>query len=204
MKGNQMTSFAEAIKTTAKKTKTTKKSTCPVIDDAPAAVKEAVDMVVEGKREAKEAAAKISKGEAVVFDHVKPIQDNDGFNHSHSKSYEVVGNEETVKYVTQDRFTLTIDDEENIRELTGDKFDEDFEIDTTVTLKKDVFADEAKQEKLMNLLTDPELGNLFAEFFETKQTLKTKKGFDTRQFGYKEDTLTDLRIFVKQYKAALR
>ncbi len=197
--------FAKAIKDTNKTTKTSaKKSTCPVIDDAPKDVRDAVDMVVAGKREAKVAAAKVAKGEAVVFDHVKPIQDRDGFAHSHSKSYEVVGNEETTKYVTQDRFTLTIDDEDNIRELTGDKFDEDFEIDTTVTLKKDVFSDEAKQEKLMELLTDPKLGNVFAEFFETKSTLKTKKGFDTRQFGYKKDNLTDLRIFVKQYKAALR
>ena len=139
-----------------------------------------------------------------MFDHVKPIQDKDGFGLRHSKSYEVVGNEETVKYVTQDRFTLNSDDEENIREIAGDKFDDDFEIDTTVTLKKDVFSDEAKQEQLMKLLTDKKLGNLFAEFFETKQVLKTKKGFDTRQFGYNEDDLTDLRIFVKQYKAALR
>jgi len=198
--------FAKAIKDTSKTKKTsTKKSTCPVIDDAPENVKAAVDQVVEGKREAKEAAAKISKGEAVVFDHVKPIQDRDGFAHSHSKSYEVVGNEETTKYVTQDRFTLNSDDEDNIKEVVGDDFfDDNFEVDTTVTLKKDVFSDEAKQEKLMSLLTDPELGNVFSEFFETKQVLKTKKGLDTKQYKLDSARLTDLRIFVKQYKAALR
>jgi len=197
--------FAKAIKETAKpKTAASKKSTCPVIDDAPESVKSAVDMVVEGKREAKEAAAKIAKGESVVLPYVAERQDRDAFGLRHSKSYDVVGNEENVKYVTQDRFSLNITDEENIRELVGDKFDDDFEVDTNVTLKKDVFSDEAKQEKLMKLLTDPVHGNLFSEFFETTQTLKTKSGFDTRQFGYEEDTLTDLRIFVKQYKAALR
>ena len=197
--------FAKAIKKTSTKKTTTKKSTCPVIEPASKDVRDAVDMVVAGKREAKEAAAKISKGEAVVFDHVKPIQDNDGFNHSHSKSYEVVGNDETVKYVTQDRFTLNSDDEDNIKEVVGDDFfNDNFEVDTTVTLKKDVFSDEEKQEKLMSLLTDPEMGNLFAEFFETKQVLKTKKGLDTKQYKLDTDQLTDLRIFVKQYKAALR
>jgi len=200
-----MSAFANAIKETVKpKTSASKKSNCPVIDDAPENVRDAVDMVVEGKREAKEAAAKVAKGEGVVLPYVAERQDRDAFGLSHSKSYDVVGNEETVKYVTQDRFSLNINDEENIRELVGDKFDNDFEIDTNITLKKDVFSDEAKQEKLMKLLTDPVHGNLFSEFFETTQTLKTKSGFDTRQFGYEKDNLTDLRIFVKQYKAALR
>ena len=45
-----MTAFANAIKETTKTKKTSKKSTCPVIDDAPKNVKEAVDMVVAGKR----------------------------------------------------------------------------------------------------------------------------------------------------------
>ena len=197
--------FAEAIDTaTVEKPPAAKKSNCPVLDNGSDEVKKAVDSVVTEKANIKKSGAIIKKGEAVIFDYVQPIQDNDGFEMRHSKSYEVVGNDETVKYVTQDRFICNIKDVDNLKEIYGKEgFDKRFEIDQNITAKKDIFTDEAKQKKLMELMTDPKVGNMFSEFFEVTKTLKTKKGHDVLQFE-NEDTLEDARVFVKQYKAALR
>jgi hypothetical protein len=118
---------------------------------------------------------------------------------NHSKSYEVHGNETTTTYVTQDRFTVKSEDEENIKEIVGDDFDELFEYDESLTAKKKIFSDKELQDKVLNALGE----ELFAEVFEYKKTLKTKKGFDVKQYKH-ADKLDDLRIFVKQYKAALR
>jgi hypothetical protein len=195
-------SFASALKDSKKESKTSaKKSTSPVIDNAPKEVKEAVDAVVNAKAEIKKQGAIQTKNEAVVFDHVKPIQDKDGFNHKHSKSYEISGVKETVKYVTQNRFTVNIDDQENLEELLGeDGFEERFEIQKSLTAVSDIFTDEDLQKEVMEKLGD----DLFAKLFVYSEKLKIKADFDKLQYALSKDKLADLRIFAKQYKAAIR
>jgi hypothetical protein len=196
-----MSAFAKKInEVKVEKKSGPKKNTSPVVDNAPADVKKAVDEVVDAKAQIKKYEAILKKASAVVVNHVSPIQDSDGHNGDHSKSYQVEGNENTVKYVTQDRFTVKAADEENIKEvLTEEEFDERFEKDENLTVNKEIFSDEEKQEKLIELM-----GEHFNEFFEYTATLKTKKEYDRKQFKLSEEKLNDLRVFVKQYSAALR
>ena len=195
-------SFASALQDSKKDSKTTaKKTTGALIDNAPAEVKKAVDNVVSAKAEIKKQTAIQTKNEVVVFDHVAPIQDADGFGHKHSKSYTVEGNKNTVKYVTQNRFTVNIDDRENLEDLLGeDGFDERFEIDKSLTAVADIFTDEDLQNMVMKKLGD----KLFAKLIVYYEKLKVKEGFDKLQYALSKDKLADLRVFAKQYKASLR
>lgn len=194
-------SFAEAIKKAeVKEPKTKKSSSSALIDYAPNDVKVEVDNLVHAKAEIKKNEAIVKKAESVIIDYVRPIQDEHGFKMQHSKSYDVVGNEETVKYVTQDRFTVNSDDEENLKELFGEEgFNERFEKVESLSAKQEIFSNETLQKELLDLLGEEN----FAKFFEYKATLKTKKGYDVLQYKDK-DKLEDSRVFVKQYKAALK
>ena len=196
-----MSTFANALKKVKKdEPKTSRKSSMPLLENGSKDVKNAVDNLVAAKERIKKDTAIVSKSEVVIDDFVKPIQDENGFNMTHSKSYEVAGNNETIKRVTQDRFTVSNDDEENLVELFGqDGFDERFEKDKSLTAVSDIFSDENLQKEVMKKLGD----KLFARLFVYKEKLKTKKGYDVLQYKEKEK-LEDSRIFVKQYKASFK
>lgn len=197
-----MTNFAKALEKTKTNSKpSAKKSSMPVIDNAPAEVKEAVDKIAFAKREIKKQEAIQSQAESVVIDHVAPLQDNDGYAMKHSKSYEVVGNEESVKYVTSNRFSVSIDDKDNLTELLGeDGFDERFEVKKELKAVDSIFTDEDLQNEVMEKLGD----ELFAKLFVYSETLKIKENFDRLQYALPKEKLADLRIFCKQYKPAIK
>jgi hypothetical protein len=172
----------------------------PVLTDAPAEVKEAADNVNQAKVDAKAAAATLKVNEAVIFDYVKPIQDREGYAHCHSKSYEVPGNEGSVKFVSANKFSVSGDDEENLVELLGqDGFDKRFEKNESLSAKAVVFKNEELQAELMELL-----GDKFSKFFEYNATLKVKADFDKMQYELNEDDLADMRVLAKQAKPALK
>ena len=177
-----------------------KKSSSPVLDNAPENVKEAVDAVVAAKKEMKEAKAKLTKNEETVLNYVKPIQDEQAFAMNHHKSYDVVGNEETVKFVSANKFSVSSADEDNLVELLGEeRFNERFEKNENLTAKKEIFTNEEMQEELLELL-----GDKFEKFFEYTATLKVKEDFDKKQYALSKDELDDLRVFAKQAKPALK
>ena len=196
-----MKNFANAMKACETDTKkTSKKSSMPVLTDVPAEVRNAVDLVNEAKAEAKAAAAKLKVNENVVFDYVKPIQDREGYAHCYSKSYEVPGNDGSVKFVSANKFSVSGDDEENLVELLGqDGFDKRFEKNESLSAKAVVFKNEELQAELLELL-----GDNFSKFFEYKATLKVKPDFDKMQYELDEEKLADLRVFAKQAKPALK
>lgn len=196
-------SFAQALETSKvdSTTKKSSKSSMPVISDAPAEVKTAVDTVNAAKAEIKKQKAIQTKAESHIIDYVQPIQDRDGFAMRHSKSYEVEGNETSIKYVTSNRFTVNIDDKNNLVDVLGqDGFDDRFEIKKSLKAKDAIFSDEDLQKRVMDALGD----ELFGELFEYSETLAVKKDFDKLQFALDKDTLSDLRVFAKQYKASLK
>ena len=194
-------SFAQALEKTKKTTTTAKpKGKHPVVD-GPAEVKDAVDKIVEAKAEIKKQSAIQTANEQIVFDHVKPIQDKDGFAMKHSKTYEVLGNENTVKYVTQNRFSVSIDDKDNLVELLGeDGFNERFEVKEELKAVDEIFTNEDLQNEVLEKLGE----DLFARLFVHSESLKIKGDFDKLQYALSEDKLADLRVFAKQYKPAIR
>lgn len=180
--------------------KTSKKSSMPVLDNAPDEVRAAADLVNEAKAEAKAAAAKLKVNETVVIDYVKPIQDKEGYAHCHSKSYEVVGNDGSVKFVSANKFSVSADDEKNLKELLGeDGFEKRFEKTESLSAKAVVFKNEKLQAELLELL-----GDKFSKFFEYKSGLKVKPDFDKMQYELNEDDLADVRVLAKQAKPALK
>lgn len=196
-----MNDFAKALNEVKKDASPAKrKSSMPLLDNAPDEVKTAVDDLVSAKERIKKDEAIVSKSEVVIDDYVKPIQDQDGFDMSYKTSYEVAGHNESVKRVTQDRFTVSNEDEESLREIYGDDFDNMFEKDKTLEAVKDIFTDEELQNEVMKKLGK----DLFARLFVYKEKLKTKKGYNVLQYKNGVRTLSDARVFVKQYKAAFK
>jgi hypothetical protein len=196
-----MSAFAKKLENVkVEKISAAKKSTMPVIENAPEDVKLAVDAVTEAKAELKAAKAKLAKNETVVIDFVTPIQDKDGFAGNHKKSYEVKGVNNSVKFVTSNKFSVSGADEENLTELLGEeRFNERFEKSESLSVKAEIFKDEVLQEKLLALI-----GDHFDEFFEYTAVLKVKEDFDKKQFDLNEDEVADLRVFCKQAKPALK
>lgn len=195
--------FQKAIKTnqnpaTSTKKKASSKAYVSVSDE----VKEAVDNFVAAKKAKKQAEADMKFNETTIIDAVKEIQDKDGFTNQYASSYDVQGNTEDVKYVTQNRASVSIDDQDKIEKLLGNDYDSLIQENVTVSLKSEVFDDDAKQEELMNLLGEEK----FAEFFEVDTKLAIKEGFNKAIYTVvkKQDKLDEVRTFVKPYKAAVR
>lgn len=196
------TAFAKALDATAtteKKSKARKKTT-PILDNAPADIKDAVDHYVEHKKLMKEHKAEMDAAGDAIIDYAETERDKDGFAGNFSKSYDVHGNKEEVKFVTSNRFSVNADDEELLTELLGvGKFAELFETLFNVELRDEVLKDEALQKELMDLI-----GDKFSKFFTTHKTLRVAADFDSKIYLLDEDDVNSLRSIVKQYKPSLR
>ncbi len=197
-----MANFSEALKKTKKAdTKTTKATSKYPVVDGSADLKEAVDNIVNAKAEIKKQNAIKTANELIVADVVKPIQDEDGFGMRHSKTYEVLGNDNTVKYVSANKFSVSIDDKDNLIDLLGqDAFDKRFEVKQELKAVNEIFTDEDLQNEVLDKLGE----DLFARLFVHSETLKVKTDFDKMQYELDADTLSDLRIFAKQAKASIK
>ncbi len=195
------TAFAKAIdatSTTEKKSKARKKTT-PILDNAPNDVKSAVDHYVENKKLMKEHKAEMDAAGDAIIDYAETERDKDGFAGNFSKSYDVHGDKEEVKFVTSNRYSVNADDEELLTELLGGKFAELFETLFNVELKPEVLADEKLQGELMKLI-----GDKFSKFFTSTKTLRVADDFDKKIYLLDEDDVASLRSIVKQYKPSLR
>lgn len=193
--------MAALNKTKVDKKPTKKSKSMPALDNVPENVKEAVDNVVMGKKKKKEAEARIKANEPTVIDYVKDIQDDAGYDGDFRNSYEVPGNDSSVKYVSSNRASINSDDIAEIKELVGeDAYNELFDEKYNTFFKDSFFKDEELQKKVVELL-----GPLFSELFETVMTVSLKDDFDKNIYKYVDkDKLEMLRVFVKMYKPALR
>jgi NACalpha-BTF3-like transcription factor len=190
----------KATKTDTPKPKAKSKgSKTLVVDDN---VKTAIDTFVKAKAAKKKAEAEMKATEPTVLTVAREHQDTEAFNGSFAKSYDIAGHEEKVKFVASDRFTVNGDDVANIKEVLGDDgYGELMEEDVEMVVKKAVFSDPELQKALAKAL-----GSRAGEFFETRVTLTTKKGFDEKVYKHVKDAddLNLLRTFVKPYKPSLR
>lgn len=200
--------FQKAIKDTAKpatpaKAKSTNKAYIKVTDE----VKEAVDKFVAANKAEKAAKAEKAFNETTIIDHVRKVQDNDGFANKHQKSYDVPGNTESLKYVSKNQASINSEDADVIKTMLDSDYDFLMDEQVTVTLKSEVFDIDAKQEELMSLL-----GEKFAEFFDVETKLKIADDYDKNIYSVvkgknkaaKQSNLDKVRTYVKMYKPALR
>jgi len=179
------------------KAKSKGSQTLEVSDD----LKTDIDKFVQAKADKKKAEATMKATEPRVIQAAREHQDEQAFNGNFSKSFDIAGHKEKVKFVTADRHSVKGEDAKSIKEILGDNFDDLMEQDTEVVVKAEVFSNP----ELQKLISDA-LGDRASEIFETRVTLKTKDGFDEKVYKAVKDAddLNLLRTFVKQNKPSLR
>ena len=206
-----MSSFQDAIDINKKaKPSAAKKSTMPVIDISEtdlvpssllAEVEKAIKEFPVFQKEEKEAKAEKEYAAEVIVDLVRRHQDKEAFSGDFSKSYEVKGSENSVKYITADKFSVKDADKEKLKKLFKKSYDELFEEKLEVSLKAEVLNSEDLQEELMNLVGKEN----FSKFFDVETTFKTKVGFDENLYkNVSADKVDEVRTLVKQNKPSIR
>ncbi len=196
-------SFMDTIAKSAK-TKTTskaKKVDNSILTNAPDNVKADIDAIIKAKKAMKKAKSEVTVAEKSIIDFGQNHKDKMARAGSFKKSYKIQGNgDDTVTFVTANKFSFNTDDVEDIKEILGDAADEMMHSRYDVKVKADVFTDEEKQAELMELL-----GDRFADFFETTVSYKVSDDFDSRIYReLNESKMDDLKVYVKQAKASVR
>ena len=178
-----------------------KKQDAAIVTDAPENVREDITKLLAAKKKAKEAKSEITKAEKSILDWGKNRHDTEAFAGRFKKSFKVQGSDDdTVTFVTANKWSFSPDDVEEISEVLGDAADNLIEKDYTVKINSDVFTDEAKQKELMELL-----GDRWNDFFETTVSYKVAENFDEAVYNeLDENGLNDLRVFMKQSKPSIR
>jgi len=195
-----MSSFAKALSQT--KTAKPKASAKKQMAKIPASeeVKHEVDNYQQAKARKKKAEAEMEASGTIILEFAGKHQDQDGFNGDFKNAYQIDGFDESVKYVSSNRFSINPADVDQLHDMLEDGFDELLEEKYDVSLKEEVFKDQQLQNELMALV-----GDRFGDFFETKASVKVKDDFDKNIFKHvTKKTLPILRTFCRPYKASLR
>lgn len=192
--------FGAALAATKTTESAPKKGKMPTLADAPPEVKDAVDQYQQAAQEKKTCEAVMEVSGATIIDHVRGVQDQEGFARNFHGSYAILGNTNTAKVVYANKYTLAAEDEAQLQAILGQNFGAMISKKFTVKLKDEVFTDEAKQAELMGLI-----GERFPEFFETKASLSVCEDFNKLVYQVLQPgDLENLRVFAKQYKPSIR
>lgn len=187
-----------------KKAPTASKSKVKVAAEVTDEVKGSVDVVIASKAQIKRLEAELADAEAKIIDHVRPQYVQQARSGNFTKSLTVEGNTGDVTFVTSDRFSTPKDEESQIelRKLLGKKFEEYFEEDRSISIKKNIVADSkaiAKIEKIFE-----KAGEDVADFFDVVDVLKAKDGLDQKQFELPENKRQILQTLAPQAKPAVK
>lgn len=198
-----MDNFKDAIKKQAKvKKPASKKEAMASIDIVPDNIRDNIASYNKAIKDKKAAEADIKIFGSEIIDFAREHQDKEAFHGSYRKSYKIKGkDDDSVKFVTSDRFSIDSEDEAEIKKILKKDFSSFIEEKFNVNIKPEIFENEDLQKEFMELI-----GNRFDEFFETELSLATVKDFDQSiyQAVSDQDSLDELRIFVKQNKPALK
>ncbi|MCK5607774.1 hypothetical protein KAR91_38180 [Candidatus Pacearchaeota archaeon] len=186
----------KATKTTVKKSAKKDERTLQATEE----IKAEIDRYVKAKKNMKVAESEMGHSHAVIVDFILPKQHEDGYKNKFSTSYAVEGNEEKVKFVSQNRYSINAEDDGKIAEILAESYDELIKENHTVKLRDEVLEDDALQERLMELVGDD-----FATFFETVTKLGVTTDFNRNIYRVVDkEKLADLHLYCRPYKPALR
>jgi hypothetical protein len=194
-------SFMDAMKATAKPKKAAaKKSTIKTLE-ADEKVKDSVDALVKAKATEKKAKADISLHGGIVIGFTQDHQDTDGFKNKFQNSYLIPGNDDNqIKCISSNRFTINSEDAGALQELLGDEYDEMVKTKYGMTMTEEFMESEELQKELMEMV-----GERFSQFFKTTVSLSVKEKFNEKIYKIlSAEDLPALRTFAKQYKPSLR
>ena len=195
-----MSKFMNAVKKGNKveKAPAKKKNSAPVITPN-IAIRRSVDELVAAKKGLAIAKADIVSLEPEIIAVAREVQEADALTGNFRKSYDVRGNESTIKFVTANKFSIAEDDIDELSELLADDFENMVETSYTVKFKAEIFDDEALSDELMNLI-----GDRFEDFFETVTHRKVCEDFDKKLYNLDSDVREDVKELAKQAKPALK
>ena len=195
-----MSKFMNAVKNSDKVEKApAKKKAAGAVIVPSDAIRESVDELVSAKKNLAVAKADIASLEPEIITACRETQEADAVKGNFRKSYDVRGNDSTIKFVTANKFSIAEDDVKELSELLGDEFDNMVKEDIKVSLKAEVFADDSLSDELMELL-----GDNFNKFFETTIKHSVREDFDKKLFSLDADTREDVKDIAKQAKPALK
>ena len=178
--------------------KPAKKVDNSIITDAPDNVKIDIDDLLKAKKAMKAAKATITQKETSIIEFGKKYKDDQAFNGNFNKSYKIQGaGDDTVTFITANKFSFAADDVEDIEEILGD--DIALNKDYVVKIKGEVFTDEAKQKELMSLL-----GDRWNDFFDTTVVTSVPSDFDKAIYRLGKKRKADLEVLMRQSKPSIR
>lgn len=190
-------SLTDLLKQTQKDTKEKSKSSVTVLQTPPE-IKAHVDALIKAKKAVKIAEAEKEAEQEPIKDWVEKIQHEDGFAGKFKSSYKVQGSEDTVTYVSQNSYSINLEDRTQIEEILGEEgFMELIEEKNTVTVKPSVLEN---PEALLEVI-----GDRFVEFFESETKLVVREDFNSRVYRYvTPEKLQLLKTFIKRREASIR
>jgi hypothetical protein len=193
--------FLDAVTSTSKsKSSTSKSKSKKEIVVAPKDIQVAIEDFSAAKKEKKAAEARMEKHEGSILSHCQGIYDKNGFSGKFSKSFHIGNENNSVNFVTANRFSVASADVGIVKEILGESADALIKTEHEVKIKSAIFTDKDLQKKLMDLV-----GENFAEFFETVTTYSVVEDFDSKIFSALDtEGINNLRQFVKQSKPSLR
>lgn len=156
-----------------------KKEQLPIIN-LDKEMSEKLKTFIAKKNEMKAAEGEMRLAETPVLEKCLERMDKDALDSDFHSSYEVkTVDGVTAKFITVDKFNLSQEPEnvQALRDLLGDKFDDEVEEKPTVIMRSEVFEDEKLQKELASIM-----GEKFSKFFQTQIKYVTKSGFDERMY----------------------
>jgi hypothetical protein len=196
-------SFMDTIAGNAKVAPTTKakKIDDSILQNAPENVKADISKMVAAKKTMKKAKSEVAVAEKSIIEFGNKHKNTEAFAGRFKKSYKIAGdNDDSVNFVTANKWSFNTDDITEIKEIIGDNADEMLPSSYNVSIKSEVFTDKAKQEELMKLL-----GTRWNDFFDTTVSYKPVEDFDAKIYTeLDENKMADLAVYMKQSKPSVR
>lgn len=200
-----MSAFGSLIKSAAVSTdKKGKKKDDGLVVELPTELSGKLVEFNKQKKAMKEAETAMRVAETPIILHCRDEQNKNALKGSFYGSFNVKDGDEVSKFVSSDSFSVSQDPEvhSQLKQLLGDEtYGEVIQEETSVTMKADVFTDEAKQNEFIALM-----GDRFGDFFESTVVLKVKSGFQERmyQLAKTEEKLVEISSLITQKKPFLK
>ena len=172
-----------------------------ILQNAPEAVKADITKMIAAKKTMKKAKSEAAVAEKSIIEFGIKHKDAEAFAGRFKKSYKIAGNgDDTVTLVTANKWSFNTDDIADIKEIIGENADEMLPSSYNVSIKSEVFTDDAKQKELMKLL-----GDRWNDFFDTTVSYKPVEDFDSKIYTeLDESKMSDLAVYMKQSKPSVR
>jgi hypothetical protein len=202
--------FADAVASVATTAPVTKKANGMITltppteyhvegEEKPVNLRKLIDQFVEEKGKEKKAKAEKEYAETEILKWTREQQDAYAVKGNFQKSFKVLGEKETVTFVSSDKFSpIGEANIEGLKEVMGKKFEELIIQKTTVLIKEEVLTDESLQEELMELI-----GDNFSKFFTASVVSVPVEDFDQKIYTM-GPRVAQVRQLVKQTKPALK